>query len=177
MEQPVINNILLTSSLQVNVLCDYAKCSSSGTASTSLTHICESFWENVITITCHVFSLIKGTHNIYKFVLICLILFFIVDVVSSTATRHGLLYCCQTWSLTAPDMVPYCSRYGPLTAPDMVPYCSRYGPLTAPDMVPVLLQTWSPYCYKYDIPWNTGSAGTLYTLISPLCLRALVRLA
>ena len=26
-----------------------------------------------------------------------------------------------------------------------------------------------------DIPWNTGSAGTLYTLISPLCLRALVR--
>ena len=26
-----------------------------------------------------------------------------------------------------------------------------------------------------DIPWNTGSAGTLYTLISPLYLRALVR--
>ena len=26
-----------------------------------------------------------------------------------------------------------------------------------------------------DIPWNTGSTGTLYTLISPLCLRALVR--
>ena len=28
---------------------------------------------------------------------------------------------------------------------------------------------------KCDIAWNTGSAGTLYTLISPLCLRALVR--
>ena len=24
------------------------------------------------------------------------------------------------------------------------------------------------YIYKCDIPWNTGSAGTLYTLLSPL---------
>ena len=28
---------------------------------------------------------------------------------------------------------------------------------------------------RCDIPWNTGSAGTLYTLISPLYLRDLVR--
>ena len=29
--------------------------------------------------------------------------------------------------------------------------------------------------YICDIPWNTGSAGTLYASMSPLCLRALVR--